>query len=389
MEKINPQPVPERGTPMTPAAAMALAISEAYKGAAGVSPNPLVGSVVLDSQGRFLQAGYHEIFGGPHAEVRALHGLTEDDLKDAHVIVTLEPCAHEGKTPSCARMLAKLPLKKVSFGLVDPNPLVAGKGAEIIRAAGIEAEVFPSDKEMQLQLEEVCEAFLWNYRQKKVFVSLKMASSIDGQVALKSGESQWITGPESREFVHMLRASYDAVLVGKGTVEFDNPSLNIRHPSINKHNKVVVLDSEGELLKRYSDLNLVQNHNAENIFWCVSEELRNEISDLASSIPKAPQLCFVRTGVGGELDLSHLLTQLWDQGIRSVMVEGGAMTASSFVNDGLVNRIFIFQAPIIMGSGGSRSWTESVRIAQMSEKIILNHPRYMTLGNDFMLTGTL
>lgn len=389
MEKIRSMQAPSVGTPMTPIEAMSLAISEAYKGAAGVSPNPLVGSVVLDSQGRFLQAGYHQVFGGPHAEVRAVHGLTPEQLQGAHVLVTLEPCAHEGKTPSCAKMLAKLPIKKVSYGLVDPNPLVAGQGAETIKAAGIEVELFPSDEEMRMQLEEVCEAFLWNYREKKVFVALKMASSIDGQVALKSGESQWITGPESREFVHLLRASYDAILVGKGTVEFDNPSLNIRHPSINKHNNVVVMDPEAELLKRYSTLNLSQTHSNDKVYWCVAEEMAKEATEIAAGIEKAPQLIFVKTKVGGDLDLPSMLSQLWAKGLRSLMVEGGAMTASSFVNENLVNRIYIFQAPIIMGSGGSRSWTESIRIAKMNEKIHLKHPRYMTFGNDFMLTGVL
>ena len=163
MEKISSMNVPAIGTLMSPKEAMSLAISEAYKGAAGVSPNPLVGSVVLDSQGRFLQSGYHQVYGGPHAEVHALRGLSDEQLKGAHVFVTLEPCAHEGKTPSCAKMIAKLPVKKVSFGLVDPNPLVAGQGAEIIKTAGIEAEVFPSDEAMRAQLEEVCEAFLWNF----------------------------------------------------------------------------------------------------------------------------------------------------------------------------------------------------------------------------------
>lgn len=180
---------------MTSEQAMQLALSEAYKGALRVSPNPLVGSVVLNSQGQFLSSGYHEFYGGPHAEVNALRGLSAEELKGAHVFVTLEPCAHEGKTPSCAKMMAKLPLKKVTFGLIDPNPLVAGQGAQILLDAGIEAEVFSSadpglDQEIKSRLEEVCEVFLWNFRRKKVFVAMKMASSADGQVALRSGESQ-------------------------------------------------------------------------------------------------------------------------------------------------------------------------------------------------------
>ncbi|UYL08641.1 bifunctional diaminohydroxyphosphoribosylaminopyrimidine deaminase/5-amino-6-(5-phosphoribosylamino)uracil reductase RibD [Bdellovibrio sp. SKB1291214] len=373
---------------------MALAISEAYKGATRVSPNPLVGCVVLDSTGCFLAAGHHEFYGGPHAEVNAVKNLSSAELKGAHVIVTLEPCAHEGKTPSCAKMLATLPIKKVTFGLIDPNPLVAGQGAEILRQVGIEADVYQGsdlklDQEMRIKLEEVCEAFLWNFRHKKVFVALKMASSLDGQVALKSGESQWITGSESREYVHYLRASYDGLLVGKGTIDFDNPSLNIRHPHIEKKNKVIVIDGEGELLQKYSDLKVAAAHTSENVFWCVAEELKEDILKKAKHLTDGPQLVFVKTKMGGDLDLEDLLAQLYKQGFRSILVEGGALTASSFVQSKLVNRLYMFQAPIIMGAGGSRSWTETMRIDEMKDKIFVQHPTYKTFGNDFMITGRI
>ncbi|HWU42369.1 MAG TPA: bifunctional diaminohydroxyphosphoribosylaminopyrimidine deaminase/5-amino-6-(5-phosphoribosylamino)uracil reductase RibD [Bdellovibrio sp.] len=394
MEQIKVLPVPARGTPLSKEQAMQLAISEAYKGGPHVSPNPLVGCVVLDREGKFLASGHHEFFGGPHAEVNALKNLSNEDLKEAHVIVTLEPCAHEGKTPSCAKMIAKLPVAKVTFGLIDPNPLVAGEGAEILRKAEIKAEVFSSsDKKLEelihTQLEEVCEAFLWNFRQKKIFVALKMASSLDGQVALKSGESQWITGPESREYVHYLRACYDAILVGKGTIEFDNPSLNIRHPSIEKKNKVVVIDSEGELVRKYSKLKLSQIHALDHVFWCVAAEQKEQIEKAIAKNSQAPTMIYVKTSVGGDLDLVDLLEQLYQKGLRSVMVEGGAMTASSFISQNLVNRLYVFEAPIIMGSGGARSWTETLRIEKMVNKIIMKNPRYQTFGSDFMITGTL
>lgn len=393
MEIINHLPLPKRGDKLTQEQAMRLAISEAYKGATRVSPNPLVGAVVLDSSGNYLASGYHEFYGGPHAEVNALKNLSDEELKGAHVFVTLEPCAHEGKTPSCAKMMAKLPIKKVTFGLIDPNPLVAGQGADILRAAGIEAEVFSSadgkeDHEIKVKLEEVCEVFLWNFREKKVFVALKMASSLDGQVALKSGESQWITGPESREYVHFIRACYDAILVGKGTIDFDNPSLNIRHPEIDKHNKVVVIDAEAELLHRFADLKLSQVHASHDIYWCVAEDLKEEALKKVAKLPNRPTLIFVKTLIGGDLELEHLLAQLHATGLRSVMVEGGAFTASSFVSYQLVNRLYLFQAPIIMGSGGSRSWTETLQIPSMLEKIHLKNPRYLTFGDDFMVTGT-
>ena len=394
MEQNQVIPIPAIGTSLTVVQAMKLAISEAAKGAPYASPNPMVGCVVLDSHGQFLSSGYHEIYGGPHAEVNAVKNLSEEKLKGAHVIVTLEPCAHEGKTPSCAKMLAKLPIKKVTFGLIDPNPLVAGQGAKILEAAGIEAVEFSDanksvDTEMKISLEEACEAFLWNFRQKKVFVSLKMASSLDGQVALKNGESQWITGPESREQVHYLRSCYDAILVGKGTIEFDNPSLNIRHPKIQKTNKVIVLDGEAELLKNFGNLKLGQVHKAENIFWCVAEEMKEAVLKIVMSLATPPQIIFCKTKVGGDLDLQDLLSQVYKLGVRSLMVEGGAFTASSFVKESLINRLYLFQAPHLMGAGGSRSWTESLRIDEMKNRISLLNPKYKIFGNDFMITGRL
>ena len=148
---------------MTDLEAMKKAIAEAYQGASFVSPNPLVGCVILDKVGNFLNSGYHNTYGGPHAEVNAFAGLTLEQLKDAHVIVTLEPCAHQGKTPSCAKTLAALPIKKITYGLMDPNPLVAGQGAEILKAAGKEVTIF---NELQTELEELCEVFLMNQREK-------------------------------------------------------------------------------------------------------------------------------------------------------------------------------------------------------------------------------
>jgi diaminohydroxyphosphoribosylaminopyrimidine deaminase/5-amino-6-(5-phosphoribosylamino)uracil reductase len=269
---------------------------------------------------------------------------------------------------------------------------VAGQGAQILKDANIEAEEFNAHHskdfaEIRQDLEEVCEAFLWNFRQKKVFVALKMASSLDGQVALKSGESQWITGPQSREYVHYLRACYDAILVGKGTVEFDNPSLNIRHPEIQKNNKIVIIDGEADLLANYANLKLSEAHDPGSVFWCVSEQAIEKAQQALAQIKNPPQVLFVKTNIDGNLDLENLLEQLYGKGLRSIMVEGGAMTASSFIDCSLVNRLYMFQAPIIMGSGGSRSWTESVRVSLMKDKIHVKNPRYLTFGDDFMITG--
>lgn len=369
---------------LVPEKAMQMAIQEAYKGATRVSPNPLVGAVVLNAEGNFLASGHHEFYGGPHAEVNALKNLSIEQLRGATVYVTLEPCAHEGKTPSCAKMMAKLPIKKVVFGLVDPNPLVAGQGAAILQAAGIETEVFSdTHPEFKNELEEVCEAFLWNFRHKKVFVSLKIAQSLDGQVGLKTGESKWITNEKSREYAHYLRACHDATLVGRGTVQQDNPSLNIRHPEIQKDNRVVVIDPSGTLLQEASQLQITRLHKPENIFWCVSA-----VKSSTGDLPFA-KIVKVQENADGSLNLEDLLQNLWNQGLRSVMVEGGPQTAANFLKAGLVNRLYIFTAPVVVGAEGGRSWTEGISIGEMRERLQVKNPQTLSFGADILTTGRL
>jgi diaminohydroxyphosphoribosylaminopyrimidine deaminase/5-amino-6-(5-phosphoribosylamino)uracil reductase len=383
LSKASPEQY-NRTMKLSPVEAMKMAINEAARGAPYVSPNPMVGSIVVDAQGEWLASGCHEYFGGPHAEVNALKNLSREQLKGATLFVTLEPCAHEGKTPSCARMLATLPLKKVVYGLVDPNPLVAGQGAKIVTEAGIATELFSeAHPEMKDDLEEVCEAFLWNYRQKKVFVTLKIAQSLDGQIALNNGESKWITNELSREHAHWIRACHDAVLVGRGTIEKDNPSLDIRHPQIQKINKVVVIDPSGGLLDEASQMKLMRTHATENLFWCVGEKRG------AGASSKFAQVCQIKENADGSLHLASLLQALWDQGLRSVMVEGGAYTASQFLKSQLVQRICLFQAPTILGAGGARSWTEGLEIKTMKDQIRLHHVKTQIFGDNLFITGRL
>jgi diaminohydroxyphosphoribosylaminopyrimidine deaminase/5-amino-6-(5-phosphoribosylamino)uracil reductase len=188
---------------LTPNEAMKLAIEEAARGAGFVAPNPLVGCVILSRDGALIGRGHHERIGEGHAEVRALESVADvSQLNAAQVFVTLEPCAHQGRTPSCAEALAKLPIASVTYGLEDPNPLVAGKGAEILRAAGKTVQIFGG---LKTELEEACEIFLMNMREKRAFVALKAAASLDGKIALPDGSSQWITGEESRAHVQSLR----------------------------------------------------------------------------------------------------------------------------------------------------------------------------------------
>lgn len=377
------------GTLLSADQAMLLAIAEARKGQWHCSPNPRVGCVVLDDQGKFLASGYHEYFGGPHAEVKALTGLTTDQLKGAQVFVTLEPCAHEGKTPSCAKMLAQLPIQKVIYGLVDPNPLVSGQGIAIIEKAGIKTELFDG---MQSELEEVCEHFLWNQRQKLPFVSLKLASSLDGQIALKNGESQWITNAKSREHVHYLRAMHSAVLIGSATFRLDNPTLNIRYPGVKKFNKVIVLDPKGLVLNLYHASKLSEAHRSENVYWIIDELVLKKNPQWYQNSPEKdslPHLIGVPSNSTGQLDLNILLQKIWNEKIYSVLIEGGARTASAFLERELVNRLYLFLAPLLIGAQGGRSWTEGMSIAHMQERLELKNPQHLFFDKDILITGLL
>lgn len=378
------------GQPLSDREAMLWAIEEAKKGATKASPNPLVGAVVVDSCGNFVSSGYHEYFGGPHAEVCALEGVKPEQLEGATLYVTLEPCAHEGKTPSCAKMIAKLPVKKVIFGLIDPNPKVSGQGVQILKEAGIACEVYQEDdynsyEEVRTQLEAVCEVFLKNQRSQQLFIALKVASSLDGTIALDNGESKWITSEEAREHAHYLRACYDLICVGSKTILADNPSLNIRHPQITKEAKILVIDPRGAILRDYSKYKISTVHKPENVLFAVTE---NRIAQLMKEAPHAMirQILPVKTK-GNELVLSDLTTKLFELGFRSMFIEGGAITASRFLEQGFVDRLYVFQAPVLLGRG--KRWSDGFRIDSLAGKLELLNPSLQVMGKDFMVTGNL
>lgn len=351
--------------------AMQLAIDVAKLGAPYVSPNPLVGCVVVGAKHEFIDYGFHKKYGQDHAEVDALKKLTPEETKGATFYVTLEPCAHEGKTPSCAKTLAKLTIKKVVYGLIDPNPLVSGQGAKILTDAGIEAEEYQGP--LKENLEEVCEVFLKNYKQKKVFIAAKVASSLDGQIALKTGESKWITSEGSREYVHELRSYYDAIIVGRNTIEQDNPSLNIRHPQIAKENKLVIIDPEAKILQKISDgtkFKFLEANKKENIFFAVKK---------VQSKFDCNQIEFT--------DLNQLTEKLWQQGLRSVFIEGGAKTYSEFLKANLIDRLYLFMAPTIIGNQNGTSWTHAFGIEALANQRELQNLRIEKYGKDIFITG--
>ena len=212
-----------------------------------------------------------------------------------------------------------------------------------------------------------------NFRQKKVFVAAKVASSLDGQIALKNGESKWITGPESREKVHELRAWYDAVLIGRNTVEVDNPSLDIRHSQIKKENFLIVMDPQANLIKKIAGgtkYRFLETRSKEKIIFAVHQK--------NTDLPYT-QISFA--------SLASLLEELWKLGLKSVFIEGGAQTYSSFLKEGLIDRLHLFLAPSIIGAGNGISWSQTFEISEFSRKLTVSAARSEKFGNDFYITG--
>lgn len=396
------QPQPRLGERLSPEQAMRLALSEAWKGIGRVSPNPMVGCVILSADNAFLGKGYHARAGGPHAEIAALADLAGVDefpkdengwkldriprasLQGAKVYVTLEPCAHTGKTPSCAKTLASLPIKELIYGLVDPHAVVAGQGLAILRQAGIRCQSFKDVSPkfpMTAELLEVCEHFLLNIEQKRPFVSLKVATSLDGVFGLKNGESQWITGEESRLMGHFLRGVHDAILVGRGTVERDNPAMNIRHPYFSDvKKKLVVVDTNGSLFKK-PNLKIFKVHKPENLIWAVGEKFRGEI-------PAHFPVKIIRVPSDDRgLDLGELQKQIFDAGIRSLYIEGGGKTLSAHLRSQTADRLFLFQAPVLLGALNGRTWTEGFGVDKLSQAVRFENLRRMAINQDQLMTG--
>lgn len=362
---------------MTSLEAMKLAIETAKRGLGYVSPNPLVGCVILDKNNNFLSAGYHAQYGKAHAEVHALEQIkNSEDLKGAHLFVTLEPCAHEGKTPSCAKRLATLPLGSVTYGLVDPNPLVAGKGHEILKAAGMNVR---QDLALENELEQLAEVFLMNMREKRCFFALKIASSLDGQMAVGEGESQWITSEASRKKAHELRLMYDAVLIGSGTFLKDNPSLNIRGLEKSKINKVILIDQQGKSLStlKHSKLLSVREHS--EVLVCTKAKYADDFKKIGVDVLSNDQEI---------LNLKILSQQFHQKGICSALVEGGPQTIGHFLNSKMLDRFYFFQATKILGKQ-NWSWSQGLSVARLDQSIELDSVQCEFTGSDLFMTARL
>ena len=321
--------------PLSDAELMGRALELAARGEGRVEPNPMVGAVVADAAGAACGEGFHEVFGGPHAEVNALRAAG-DRARGGTIFVTLEPCRHFGKTPPCTRAILAAGVRRVVAAAGDPNPLVAGAGFAELRAAGIKVVTGVREAEAL----RLTAPFRKRLRTGRPWVVAKWAMTLDGKIATRAGDSKWVSGPESRAEVHKLRGRVDAVVAGAGTVRADDPLLTARPPGPRAAARVV--------LSRSGDL------PAE----CQLTRTARESPVIVATQPGGAGKLDSWRGAGCEVvcvdDLTPavVLTELGRRGMTNVLLEGGGAVAGAFADAGAIDEVWAFVAPKLVGGGG-------------------------------------
>jgi diaminohydroxyphosphoribosylaminopyrimidine deaminase / 5-amino-6-(5-phosphoribosylamino)uracil reductase len=306
-----------------------------------VSPNPMVGAVLV-RKGQAVASGYHRYFGGPHAEVECLAAY-RGDLRDATLFVTLEPCSFYGKTPACADLLASTGLRRVVVAMRDPNPLVSGRGIARLRKAGIRVDVGVLEEEARaLNLH-----FLVGVAKGRPYVHVKIAQSLDGFIAAARRVPRWISGPESRALVHTWRSSYDAILVGAGTIRADDPRLTARGVP-GRDPDVVIVDGR---LRIPEDARVLRTATRRRVMICTTRTAILGNRKKAERLAVRGVLLLTSKGRGGHLRIPELMAELYEQEIGSILVEGGSVIFREFLEAGIVDELSTFISPQVMGGG--------------------------------------
>ena len=365
---------------------MQRAIALAKKGAGFVNPNPMVGCVVVKDN-EIITEGYHEYYGGLHAERNALTN-TAADCKDATLYVTLEPCCHHGKTPPCTDIIIEKGIKKVVVGLLDPNPLVAGKGISILQNAGIEVVTGVEED----KIKELNKVFLKYIKTKRPYVILKTAMTLDGKIASHTGDSKWITNEKSRQLVHKLRSEMMGIVAGIGTVKADNPMLNCRlegqQTTDNRQQSVrqpirIIVDTKASISL---DSNIVKTANEYRTILAVGQQKtdncqQSKINELESFNVEILQ-CEEKDG---RVDINDLMIKLGEKGIDSLLLEGGSCLNAAFLEAGCVDEVYAFIAPKIIGGEHSKSPIGGKGIELMKDAITFDKVEIEQIENDILI----
>ncbi|MDF2531353.1 MAG: ribD [Clostridia bacterium] len=357
---------------------MKKALELAQIGSGYTKPNPLVGAVIV-KDGRIIGEGYHQIYGSHHAEINAFRNATED-VSGATMYVTLEPCSHYGKTPPCANAIVEKGIKRVVIGLLDPNPLVAGRGVKILENNGIEV-ISGILVEEGKKLNEI---FLKYITTKLPFGILKTAMTLDGKIASPIGDSKWITNEFSRQYVHEIRHRVSGIMVGIGTIAADNPELTTRLKDRDGVDPIrIIVDSTAKIPLDAKVLNL--DSKAKTI---IATTEKADEKRLKSILEKGADI-IVTPLKNDRVDLGYLMQQLGKREIDSVLIEGGAALNFSALEESIVDKVISFIAPKIIGGTASKTPVGGAGISYMKNAIQLDNIEISRFHEDIMIEGYL
>jgi len=349
------------------------ALKLALKAKGSTSPNPMVGALVVKNN-RIVGKGYHEQAGLAHAEIVALKGAKEQ-AKGATLYITLEPCSHFGRIPPCVNMIIENKIRQVIVGMLDPNPLNNGRGVEILRKHGIKVKV----GFLEAELRKVNEVFIKYITKRVPFVTVKVAQSLDGKIATRTGDSKWITSDQSRVYAHRLRQDYDAIMVGVNTVLRDDPRLNAW---FSKKNPVkIIIDSQ---LSTPADANIFLG-DAKVIIVTLPVKSGQETEN-RSILGKKAKILEVKEK-SGQINLRDMLKKLARLEITNILIEGGGTLNGSFFDEGLVDKVQFFISPRIIGGKDAISSIMGNGISRIDRSLRLKEVSSRRIGDDFLIEG--
>ncbi len=354
---------------------MRMALRLAAKAKGRTSPNPMVGAVVVKN-GKVVATGYHHRAGEPHAEAIALRKAGRK-AKGATLYVTLEPCSHTDKrTPPCTPLVIQSGVKRVVIAMIDPNPRVSGGGVKTLRKAGLEVVTGV----LEAEAKKLNEAFIKHITSGIPFVTLKIAQTLDGKVATATGESKWITGEPARQEGHRLRDTNDAILVGINTVLKDNPSLTARIPEGRDPVRVIV---DSRLRIPLNARVVTQRSPAETIIATLAQCAEDKDQE-SSGRRSGGAFCQIRQG---RVDLRDLMKKLGRKGIMSVLIEGGPEVHASAIKSGIVDKVVLFVAPVLMTGRDSLCSIGGISPVRLGQAIQLEDVTSRFVGRDMMIEG--
>lgn len=363
---------------------MKQALRLAARGKGTTSPNPMVGAVVV-AKGKVVGTGYHKQAGGPHAEIFALQ-QAQSRSRNATLYLNLEPCCHtEKRTPPCVPAIVESGVRRVVVAMRDPNPQVAGRGIQQLKRRGITVDVGC----LKTEAAKLNEIYIHWVKTGRPFVILKAGMTLDGKIATASGESQWITGAKAREHVHKLRSQVDVIAIGIETVLKDDPQLTVRFAGQSKRNQTVrqpvrmIFDSRLRIpVTARVFTNIHRNPTAIATTTMASPKKIERMRSMDAEVLILPQK-------HGHVSLRRCLQELGKMGIISLMVEGGSEMNASFLQEGLVNQVYLYMAPSLLGGQNAKGLIGGLSPKHLMKKVAVSNVSVQTLGQDFLITGDL